>query len=238
MNKLLIAIIVFGMLLFGCTEGPSPVEEEEEPEKEETEVPETVPDPSFTITSPNYGQIIKTDKEFTDISVSLSVQDLIVKPPGGSAEKGYGHFHFILDEGSPIVVSSKSHTLSGVSPGEHTLKVELMNNDHTPYSPPISESVSFVVDMEQTEYQPAEHEVIINDFSYEPDTLNVKVGDAVVWKNEGKFPRSATCKGFFDTRMISPGESESVIFEKEFSCDYFASNYPLMKGRITVEEAD
>jgi plastocyanin len=236
MNKILIVMLMFGILLFGCLGEPQTPPDE--PEEEEPDEPEPVPNPTFTITGPNDGQVIMTTEEFTDLTVSIAVQNLVVKPPGGSAEKGYGHFHFTLDDGSPIVVSSKTHTLSGISPGEHTLKVELMNNDHTQYSPPIVATVSFTVEEEITEYQPKEIEVVIKDFAYEPEETNAMVGDTIVWNNEGRYPRAAICEGAFDTGMIAPGESKSTTLDKAISCDFFTPNYPSMVGKLTVTEPE
>jgi len=235
MKKMFIAMLLFGILMFGCLGEPEtpPEEPEEVPEE-----PVAVPDPSFAVTSPADGVVIKTTEEFTDVTVSLAVQNLIVKPPGGSAEKGYGHFHFTLDQGSPVVVSSKTHTLIGLEPGEHTLMIELMNNDHSAYSPAITRTVSFTIEEEATEYQPKELEVVIRDFSYEPEDVSATVGDTIVWKNEGRYPRAAMCDGMFDTKMIAPGESSSTTMEKAFSCDFFTPNYPTMTGHITVVLAE
>lgn len=236
MSKLIISMLLFSILLFGCLGEP---EAPEEPEEVPPSGDDLIPTPSFTIVSPAAGQVVKTTEESAEVPVSISAQNLIVKTPGGEAKKGDGHFHFVLDGGEVVVVSTKTYALTGVDPGTHTLRVELMNNDHTPYSPPIVREVTFTVEREATEYVPQEHTVKIKDFAYEPEDITVNVDDRVTWMNEGAYPRSATCyldgKEVFDTDIIAPGQSATVTMEKAFTCQYYDLTFMKMKGHITVQ---
>jgi hypothetical protein len=57
---------------------------------------------------------------------------------------GEGHVHFVLDL-QPLVVweNGDSYTFSNVPPGEHQLMVELVQNDHSSFSPPVMRQIRF-----------------------------------------------------------------------------------------------
>ena len=124
MDKLIISMLLFSILLFGCLGEPEVPDEM--PEEEEEQPEQVVPTPTFTIASPAQGEVVKSSEEFADVVVSISAQNLVVKAPGGAANKGDGHFNFVLDGGEVIVVSGKTYTLTGLSSGSHTLEVELI----------------------------------------------------------------------------------------------------------------
>lgn len=236
MNKIIISLLLVSVLLFGCIDlgGDQP---EEEPE-EEPEVEKPVPDPTFSIVGPADGDVIYTEREFSEVTVSLTVQNLMLKSPTGAAKKGEGHFHITVDNGDPIVVTTKTYTLTGLEQGEHDVKVELMNNDHSSYYPRVIREVSFTIERENVEYEPKEYTVTINDFDYEPSDITVNVGDKVTWVNNGAYPRSATCTDGFDTKVIAPGESATLVMDKALDCDYFALTHRVMKAHITVNEVE
>jgi hypothetical protein len=55
-----------------------------------------------------------------------------------------GHVHLMLDLG-PVVVWNVAdpYTFSNVPPGEHQLMVELVNNDHSSFSPAVLQEIQF-----------------------------------------------------------------------------------------------
>ena len=56
---------------------------------------------------------------------------------------GEGHVHFTLD-GEPFKMSVEpNYTYEGVTPGEHTLEAELVQNDTKPFSPPVKQEIVF-----------------------------------------------------------------------------------------------
>jgi hypothetical protein len=57
---------------------------------------------------------------------------------------GEGHVHFMLDTW-PVVVWERNETyvFNDVPPGEHQLMVELVENDHSPLSPPVVQQIRF-----------------------------------------------------------------------------------------------
>jgi plastocyanin len=75
--------------------------------------------------------------------------------------------------------------------------------------------------------------VTIRDFSFGPATLNIKVGDAVTWRNRGKTDHTATGKSF-DTGVLSPGTSGSFTFRRAGTFAYVCSIHPNMKGTVKV----
>lgn len=56
---------------------------------------------------------------------------------------GEGHVHFTLD-GEPFKMSiTPDYVYAGVTPGEHTLEAELVQNDTKPFSPPVKQEIVF-----------------------------------------------------------------------------------------------
>jgi hypothetical protein len=69
---------------------------------------------------------------------------------------GEGHIHYFLDElppttpgkpattapGTFVATTDTSHTWKNLSPGSHTLSVELVNNDHTPLASPVVATIN------------------------------------------------------------------------------------------------
>jgi plastocyanin len=78
--------------------------------------------------------------------------------------------------------------------------------------------------------------VTIRDFSFAPATVNVKAGDTVTWKNDGKADHTATGKGF-DTGVLSPGASGSFTFKDAGTFAYVCTIHPNMKGTVKVAAA-
>ena len=230
-------VLVFGIMLltFGCIDFGGEAPQEEQP-VEPTPEP-VVRTPSFSIVSPDEGEVISTDGEYGTVDLVLSTSDLIIKPLGSSPNKvGEGHFSVTLDDGDIIHVFSKTYQLEGVESGSHTLRVELLNNDHTSYSPSIVKTVNFYVEESSAEYIPKDYTVKINDFSYDPETITVTKGDKVTWENEGAYPRTATYTGVFDTDVIAPGGNATVTMDTVGTYEYYSLTYFAMKATIIVEE--
>jgi hypothetical protein len=94
--------------------------------------------------------------EVTDSSVTVEfdVSDITLTPPtvpweqagtrGQENRPDQGHLLLMLDLWPPVVWDKQEpYTFQNVPPGEHELKVELVNNDHTSMSPPIVQTVRF-----------------------------------------------------------------------------------------------
>lgn len=78
--------------------------------------------------------------------------------------------------------------------------------------------------------------VTIQNFTFSPATLTVKVGDKVTWTNQDSAGHSATADdGSFDTGVIAQGQSGSNTFTKAGTYTYHCSVHPMMKGTIIVQ---
>jgi hypothetical protein len=105
---------------------------------------------SLTVLDPKDGASVNAK----DITVSFTTTDIKLVPtsvPVSEAGKhpeanhpGEGHIHFVLDL-QPLVVWEKAdpYTFTNVPTGQHQLMVELVQNDHSSFSPRIMQTISF-----------------------------------------------------------------------------------------------
>ncbi|MDD1663314.1 MAG: PQQ-dependent sugar dehydrogenase [Methanomicrobiales archaeon] len=105
--------------------------------------------PAVSIASPANGATVPAGS----LTVTAQVSNFnIVDKQGQASVAGEGHVHFYLDVGAapstpgqPAIppdksvqwahVSGTSYTFTNVTPGMHTITVQLVNNDHTPLIP-------------------------------------------------------------------------------------------------------
>lgn len=147
---------------------------EETSKSEETIDPEATPRPTGkhikpartpkvpTEAFPYTIQIAYPDKdgaevEGSDVLVAVTVRGdfRIVDKRGKAAREGEGHIHFYLDVDEiptdPNEVDyhdthETRHMWLDVEPGEHTLAVQLVNNDHTALVPPVTDEIDVLVE--------------------------------------------------------------------------------------------
>lgn len=117
------------------TSGPTP-----------TPAQSPTPTPSVRIITPADGSMVTTN------SVQVSIEAL-------NFTAGQGHMHYYLDVDIPTTrgqaavtaagtyksVQTTSVTWNNLSPGKHTLGVQLVNNDHTPLGTPVTAKVTITV---------------------------------------------------------------------------------------------
>jgi len=109
--------------------------------------------PAIVITSPTGG----VTPQIGDVTVSVTVSNFnIVDKMGQAKVAGQGHIHYFVDvdapttPGQPAVTAAgtyatttaTSYTWHNIGGGPHKFSVELVNNDHTPLSPPRVATVS------------------------------------------------------------------------------------------------
>jgi plastocyanin len=116
----------------------------------------TTASPAIQITAPGSGN------KFGIGSLTITVQVsnfTLVDQLGKANSPGQGHIHYFMDvdapttAGKPAVTaagtfaatSDTSYTWTNVGGGSHKFSVELVNNDHTPLSPPVVETSSILV---------------------------------------------------------------------------------------------
>ncbi len=82
----------------------------------------------------------------------------------------------------------------------------------------------------------AKNAVTIQNYTFSPATLTVKVGEKVTWTNQDSVGHSATADdNSFDTGVIAQGKSGSNTFTKAGTYTYHCSVHPMMKGTIIVQ---
>jgi len=84
---------------------------------------------------------------------------------------------------------------------------------------------------------PAESKAIkINDGSFEPADMSVKVGTTVKWTNDGKKPHTVTSdKGDWGSGELAEGQTFTATFTKAGTFEYHCKLHPDMKAKITVK---
>jgi plastocyanin len=80
------------------------------------------------------------------------------------------------------------------------------------------------------------HTVTIDGTSFSPETISVKRGDRVVWRNKDPFPHTATAGSkAFDSGSIGAGKSWTYVASKPGTFEYVCTFHPNMKAKLIVE---
>ena len=106
--------------------------------------------PTLTVSQPANGATLSGTSVVVDYQITNFA---LLKPPVPASEAGkhpevnkpnQGHIHLTLDL-QPVVMEfgPSTYTLANVPPGPHVLVAELVNNDHSPLSPPVTQRISF-----------------------------------------------------------------------------------------------
>jgi plastocyanin len=77
--------------------------------------------------------------------------------------------------------------------------------------------------------------VMIDNFTFEPAQLTVKVGATVTWKNRDDIPHTVVAAGKFRSKTLDTDDSYSFTFTTAGDYKYFCSLHPHMTGMIKVE---
>lgn len=82
----------------------------------------------------------------------------------------------------------------------------------------------------------AKDAVTIQNNSFSPGALSVRVGTTVKWTNEDGYDHTITADGGeFDSGNISSNGTFSFTFDKAATFDYHCSIHPSMTGQIIVK---
>jgi plastocyanin len=82
---------------------------------------------------------------------------------------------------------------------------------------------------------PVTRTVVMKATSFAPLNLTLKLGDAVVWRNDDFFPHTATAAGVFDSGSIAVGASWKYQPKAVGEYAYICTFHPNMKGTLKVE---
>jgi plastocyanin len=80
-----------------------------------------------------------------------------------------------------------------------------------------------------------EIQVTIDNFTFSPPELTVKVGDTVTWTNHDDIPHTIVSAGKFRSKALDTDNSYSFTFASAGDYKYFCSLHPHMTGMIKVE---
>ena len=80
-----------------------------------------------------------------------------------------------------------------------------------------------------------ESTVTIDNFTFAPAELTVKVGTTVTWKNHDDIPHTIVSAGKFRSKALDTDDSYSFTFTTAGAYAYFCSLHPHMTGTIKVE---
>lgn len=83
------------------------------------------------------------------------------------------------------------------------------------------------------ESSPKTYHVAIKGFKFEPDRLEVEVGDTVIWTNEDIVPHLVTAEKF-KLKSMDQGESSSLRTKQKGAFPYFCRFHPTMKAELVV----
>ncbi|MBU1671918.1 MAG: cupredoxin family copper-binding protein [Actinobacteria bacterium] len=76
--------------------------------------------------------------------------------------------------------------------------------------------------------------VSIKNFSFDPSSLTVDVGDRVVWTNDDDVDHTVTGTGL-DSGTLKPGDTYSFTFDTAGTYNYQCTLHPAMQGQVVVE---
>jgi plastocyanin len=78
-------------------------------------------------------------------------------------------------------------------------------------------------------------QVSIQDFFFSPANVSVPAGTTVTWVNEGNVPHTVTSDdGQFDSGLLMPGDSYTVMFKGQGTITYHCAIHPSMTGSVSV----
>ena len=85
--------------------------------------------------------------------------------------------------------------------------------------------------------KPTKAEVVIDNFSFSPQTLTLPAGATVNWTNRDSMSHTVTStdKRFPKSPVLKPGQSYSNTFAAAGTYSYFCSIHPRMTGKIIVK---
>lgn len=83
-------------------------------------------------------------------------------------------------------------------------------------------------------FQPKTHIVEIIDYSFNPEYINISMGDTVKWINKDKQTHSVNSyTDLFDSGKLDQNDSYSFKFSGEGTYNYFCIGHPYMKGSVS-----
>ena len=107
---------------------------------------QTGANPALTVITPSEGQTLYGQK--VPILIDTENHEIVDYQTNTKKVTGQGHVHLWLDEENPtpesaVKLTTDEFTYSDVAYGDHTLKAQLVTNDHFPLKPAVTSTVNF-----------------------------------------------------------------------------------------------
>ena len=83
--------------------------------------------------------------------------------------------------------------------------------------------------------QAASLDIKIDNFTFGPQKLTVKVGDTVTWTNEDDIPHTVISIGHYRSQALDTGDKFTFTFTAPGTFQYFCGLHPQMQGTVVVE---
>jgi plastocyanin len=100
--------------------------------------------------------------------------------------------------------------------------------------PPTTTTTTTLPPTTTTTQPPGQVQASIVDFGYTPNPINIAVGTAVRWTNNGGIVHSTTGDDW-DSGILDGGQTFTYTFTEAGSFDYFCTVHPgLMEGTVNV----
>lgn len=75
----------------------------------------------------------------------------------------------------------------------------------------------------------------VQKWGYSPSPVTIHVGQSVIFTNSAPVAHTATSsQGVFDTGLIQPGRTATVVFRKPGTYTYYCQPHPWMRGKVIV----
>jgi|SRR5215471_5032864 len=77
---------------------------------------------------------------------------------------------------------------------------------------------------------------VLTTTAFSPNPIAVKVGDSVKWTNNDSIPHTSTANnGQWNSGILNPGQSFTMMFSAAGSFQYHCTIHPGMVGTVTVQ---
>ncbi len=239
-NLFILGIIL--VFLFGCIN----LDVQDDPQVDPIEVDDDVVvvefNPSFSLIYPSLGADLESVDEYMDLDVLLQTSDVTLTVPSSTNVEGEGHFVLTLD-GDSVVSAENSYVFKNVGVGEHTLKVELVNNDGSSHYPQLQETISFnVVAQSGPTYEAKVHSVVLENGVFSPSSLDLKVTDKIVFGNLDSIPHGikvvyiSTGEDLAISSPLINGQTFEVTFDDVGDYEFSSLSIPTISGTVMVSE--
>jgi len=82
----------------------------------------------------------------------------------------------------------------------------------------------------------ADAQVVIDNFTFSPTPLTVKVGTTITWVNHDDIPHSIYCPDIkLKSHALDTDDDFSYKFEQAGTFDYMCGIHPHMRGQVVVQ---